>query len=570
MLIGYEITTGVYASFALMLLFIALERKTLYKLLKDHINRYSAAAFAIILLFFLVLSIVWVSPVEQLYFDENIYQGVAINILKNGDALWCQYGTGYLTNCYINSLYHDPVGWSAFIAIAFEIFGIGTNTAYGLELMSGAASILLVFLLSSILVKRKSYAVVSTLAFALMPQLFIWSRTQADVDLAFMMFATLSFFLFVSFVRKKNLNLLAAFAFSLDLVSYMRIEAMLLVGVFAILLLTFSEKGVVNTIRERVKTIINAIRNNTAALVILLAFTLLLLPQLYYVVIEAENPSYGQGAGQSVISLTNFENNIGTNVQFVFGQINGVNFYPTAFHYAITPLAILGGVILALYRKIRDRFGILLLLMLWFAAYFFFYTAFYAGSATFGVDSRFMLQLLPAVCMLAAFAIIGIGDIVRSLVSSDMGKIAFGCAVALLAIVLLIYPFSVLLPAVTIAPNAMPQQHVILSAMTTFYGNYSSVPQNCLVFTFTPDIWFEVNRSAAQVGYINGANATMKQSFSAYSCLVFDYGYWCVVPPYHNTLCAYSLGKYQVKNIAPKQAPLGGNETAFYQILNYS
>ena len=66
--------------------------------------------------------------------------------------------------------------------------------------------------------ERKSFAAVATLAFSLMPQLFIWSRTQADVDLPFMMLAILSFLLFMVFMKRKSLYSLGAFAFSLDLV----------------------------------------------------------------------------------------------------------------------------------------------------------------------------------------------------------------------------------------------------------------------------------------------------------------------------------------------------------------
>ena len=185
-----------------------------------------------------------------------------------------------------------------------------------------------------------------------------------------------------------------------------------------------------------------------------------------------------------------------------------------------------------------------------------------------------MLQLLPSLCLLAAFAIIGIGDSVRHLVGrvnrNRDGRIVFAVAVAVSSAALLVAPFAYLVPVVDDPTSAMPQQSVILKAVNTFYGNYSAVPQNCLVFTFTPDIWVEANRSAAQIGYINGANATLQQSFSDYSCKVFDYGYWCVVPPSHTTTCSYIISHYQLTNLGPKNATLGGDSVAFYQIDNYS
>ena len=122
MLIGYETTAAIYTSLILLIVSLVMERKGIVRLFREHISRYSLLAFFFILLFFFLFASLLVSPVEQLYFDENIYQGIALNILNSGNALWCQMGTGYLKTCYVNALYHDPVGWSAFIAIAFGIF----------------------------------------------------------------------------------------------------------------------------------------------------------------------------------------------------------------------------------------------------------------------------------------------------------------------------------------------------------------------------------------------------------------------------------------------------------------
>ena len=577
MLIGYAITLAVYASFILMLAAIALERKGLRSILREFVDGYSLLALVLILLFFVTFSVLFVSPVEQLYFDENIYQGIAMNILSNGNALWCQYGTAFAHTCYVNALYHDPVGWSAFIAIAFALFGIGTQTAYNLELLVGALSIAMVFLLSGALTRKRSCAVVSALAFSTMPQLFIWSRTQADFDLPFMMLAVLTMFLFVMFTRRKSLYSFAAFAFSLDLVSYMRIEALALVGIFALLLIAFGERGIVETARERIALVLRTLRDNTAALLLLFAFVLLLVPEVYYVALEAQNPAYGQPAGQPVLSLSNFNSNMGTNALFLLGQFNAIGYYPMAFSYTITPLAALGVLFLALDRRRKNRFGILLLLGLWFLAYFLFYTSFYAGAANYGVDSRFMLQLIPQLCVLSAFAFVGAGDGVRALVrkvkahgSEQLSIYASGICVIAMGALLLAYPFYLLEPNVAISPSAMPQQSVILKAINTFYSSYNAVPQNCVVFSFTPDIWFEANRSSAQIGYLGGVNGTIKSSLSSYSCHVIDYGYWCVVPPFHSTTCAYDTSHYKVENLTvPAQTPSGFGVT-YYKILNYT
>ena len=578
LLIGYLLTAAVYISFILVIAFVLLDRKGIRKLLGESIDWRSVAALLLILAFFIIFSVRFVSPTEQLYFDENIYQGIALNILNHGSSLWCQFGSGYVGNCYASQVYHDPVGWSAFIAMAFAVFGIGTSTAYNLELFAGALSIILVFILASVLTKRKAYGVVAAFAFAMMPQLFIWARTQADADLPFMMFATLAFLLFVIFTRRKSVNSFAAFAFSLDLVLYMRIEASLLVGVFAILMLTFGERGIRETFKERVRIISKALLDNTRALLVLLAFILLMLPQFYYIAIEAQNPSYGQTGNQTVISLANLKYNMGINIPFIFGSTNILSLYPANFHYLITPLAILGALVLIFDKRIKNRFGMLLLLLLWFSAYFMFYGVFFAGYATYGVDVRFMLQLLPALCLLAAFAILGMGDAAGWVAAwfaskkrdSSIVRLVFASVVVIASAGLLFYPFFTLVPLVALSPSMMPQQSVILPAINYFYANYNDVPQNCFVFSFTPEIWWVVNRSASEIGYMGNTNQTLSAIVSQHSCLVFDYGYWCVVPPFHSTACAYTLKRYKLQNLTSNPPEPGGNNVTFYRILNYS
>ncbi len=578
MYIGFEITAAVYASFVLMLAFLIRGRKEVMKLLQESVDRYSLVALAAILAFFVVFALLYVAPAEQLYFDENIYQGVALNILNHGNALWCQFGTGYVKTCYVNSVYHDPVGWSAFIAIAFAIAGIGPQTAYGLELIVGALAVVFTFLLASVLLQRKDFAAVSALAMAVMPGLIIWSRTQADFDLPFMMLTTLCFFLFVVFTRKKSINTLGAFAFSLVLVNYIRLEAILLLPLFALLMLTFGNTGIVETARKRLRLAAETLRENTAALLLLLAFIVLLLPEIYYVAITAQNPSYGQPASEAVISIANFEKNIAANVVFLFGQLNGISSYPTEFHYAIFPLAIVGIAALILRKRIKNRFGILLMLSLWFLTYFIFYTSFYAGSVLFGVDDRFMLQILPALCLLAAFALASIGDaavVLKTRLFGGAGRTRGNGAVlfAVLAVasaVLLIFPFYALIPVLTLPPSKMPQQNVILPAITSFYENYSAVPNSCLVFSFTPEIWQEVNRSSAQVGFLLGSNQTLRNTTLSYSCLVFDYGYWCLEPQFSTTTCKYITSHYKLENLISPLTQPNATRVAFYKILNYT
>ncbi len=574
MLIGYAITFCVYASFALMLAFLFLERKGIADLFRKRLSRYSVLAILLILAFFLVFELVYMHPAEQLYFDENIYQSIALNMMHSGQALWCQFGTGLLNTCYINSLYHDPVGWSAFIAIAFTLFGVGTETAFALELLTGVVSVLLMFFLASLLSERKEFPVLASLSLAMMPLLAIWARTQADADLPFMMLVIVSFLLFVIFTKRRSFNSLAAFSFSVVLISYMRTEAILLVPVFLVLLFTFSDEGIARTLRKNARAAIEALKNSSKVLILLLVALLLIVTQVYYIGTQLQSPDYGQSANQTVISFSNFQSNIGINLLFLVGYYDRLSYYPAVFSYTIAPLAILGVIALLLRNRARNRYGVLLLTGTWFLTYFLFYTSFFAGYATYGVDSRFMLQLMPPLVLLASFALLGIGDAavaaakhVQRRIKAAGGRLVFYMALVAAVTALIALPFALVLSIVTLPITSMPQQVVIAPAMANFYSNYTDVPNNCLVFSNTPDTWLEENVSSIQLQYIGSTNQSMNNTINSYSCKVLDYGYWCLVPPF---FCNAYMGQYAMRPLIHYKVNVSNTSIQFYRLLNYT
>ncbi|MEM3859929.1 MAG: glycosyltransferase family 39 protein [Candidatus Micrarchaeaceae archaeon] len=571
--IGYETTLAVSATFALLLFSIYFGRRDLAVALRRGINKYSLLFLFLILAFFLAFSLLFVHPAEQLYFDENIYQSIAMNILHHANALWCQFGTGYVDKCYANALYHDPVGWTLFIAIAFALFGIGTATAFNLELLVGALSIMAVFLLASALFENKELAVLGTFVFALSPELFIWSRSMADIDLPFMMLSAFAFFFFVVFAKNRNRKTLAMFLFAVVLAAYMRVEAMLLIPLFMLLFFVFGENSVKETFRMSVSEVKRVINEDAKTLAIVLIAIVLLLPQIHYFAIEASltfvpgSSNYGPTMGEGVISFGNFIKNILSNTEYVMGLISGKNTYPTEFPLLETPLAILACILLLFDKKYRNKFGMLALLGLWPLMYFAFYTSFYAGSATYGVDVRFMLQLLPGMSLLTAFSAYEIARYLSSI--KGVKRVNTYLTIAAIAAVLFALPFAAISSAITLSPSQMPQQRQIYPVMQDFYKMYDAVPANCLVFSSTPDIWYEVGRPAAQESYIFSTNQTTASELSQFNCFVFDYGYWCTVPPQYSGICQTVITSFKTKVLATNETPDGINVT-YYELLNYT
>lgn len=572
MLLGYALTLAYLVSFLGFICALVLARKEVYSALKGRVNRYSIAALVAICAFFISFSLLYVHPVEQLYFDENIYQGIALNILHNFNSLWCQYGSAYAASCPSSVVYHDSVEWSFYVAMAFALLGTSVKSAFALTLFTGLVSIIAVFALSSLLLGRRG-AVASTLAFALFPELFIWSRVEISPDLALMCFATVAVFCFAVFNRSRKTSTLVLFGFSLMIAAYMRIEGMLLIPLFLIAYMLYGEWSR-REISSRLRALLNS-ANDPKLMTILLAFLLILIPQLFYLSYQISNPQYGQGSSNQLFSFANMYSNGKANLLFLAGSYDQPSDYPALFPWVVSLLAVAGACILAFDRKIQGRKAILAMLLLWFIAFFLFYGFFYAGSAIYGVDVRFMLELQPSIAILAGVFVARSSEYAGAIrIGRGRNRNGFylGLGVfAAIAIIALVYPFTGYIKEITIPPTAMPQQHVIYPALQFVYDNYSAVPNNCLVFSFTPDVWYEQNRSAAQIGLLGGGDQQFKDFESQYSCYVLDYGYWCVVPPNHAGLCSSLLSSYSMQSLSSRNiSGAEGDNVSLYLIKNYS
>lgn len=575
-MLGNLLALGYSAALIGLLASLYLSRKQISVVLKDKVDRYSIIALVGILAFFLIVALKFVHPVEQLYFDENIYQGIGINILRHFDATWCQYGTGYLSSCGSTLIYHDPAEFSFFLAIAFGLFGIGTSTSFATTLFFGFASVFLLFMLSSILFGKR-VAPMATAAFAILPELYIWSRVQASPDLAFMALTTLSMFLFFVFIRSRSRPTMLAFLFSLALAIMMRTEGIILLAIF-LLAYALSFKG---SITGKARSLYHAAVSasySTGTLLCLLAFFLVISPQLFFIAYQLPNPQFGQDAQHPLFALSNLARNVHDNALYLTGYYDKKSFYPASFPLSVSVMALFGIATLLLDRSIRDKWFAAAMLTMWFLAYELFYGLFYAGSAVYGVDSRFMLQVHPAIAIFSGLGLYGIASFASFMVQKAM-RIRKGTAKGILFAAICVAvsaPFLYLTMAqywsvMTLTPQEMPQQGTIYPSLQFFYNNYDKVPNNCLVFSFTPDTWLEHNRSAAQITYVSGGDGSFSNFSRQFSCYVFDYGYWCAVPPNHDGTCASMLKDYSTRQIAYANIPSSvAKNVSLYYLLNYS
>ncbi len=597
LLFGYAVTIALAGMLILLLYSVVKSSDLIASSLKGRINKQSLAALLLIAIFFVSFSILYIHPVEELYFDENIYQGIALNILHNGNAVWCQYSSGYAINCPNSQIYHDPAGISFFLAVAFALFGVGIGTAYNMELAIGLLSIIFMFLLASIAFRDKKAAVASTLAFALLPELFIWSRTQAVPNLIFMLFTFITFFFFLIFREKKNAYTLSAFLSSLAITMYMRLEGVLLIAIFGFLYLFMSDDSNNQGLLRRAEDIIKKFDREMGFMLVLLVFLLAIAPEAYFISYQLSNPQFGQSSsGLFSLSIFNasvfgvngygtctlFGHAFGPNICYFAGTFNTVGFYPVMFPQATTALALVGLLVLIIYSIFRknEMYNVMLIAISWILVYHIFYDFFYAGAVTYGVDVRFMLEIMPPIALLAGVCISEASNIFRLLPKTISGikwklekpKLVLSyLTYSIIIIALLILPFAASFNELAITPSQQPQQTVILNAMSFFYSNYSKVPANCLVFSYTPDMWIEQNISSAQIGMLGSSDPNFTKFASNFRCFVMDVGYWCNVPPEISSKCSGYTTNYRLKPLVVQNYTQSGQNYSFgyYQMLNY-
>ncbi len=78
------------------------------------------------------------------------------------------------------------------------------------------------------------------------------------------------------------------------------------------------------------------------------------------------------------------------------------------------------------------------------------------------------------------------------------------------------------------------------------YKNSNLIPNNCIVFTFDPTLFFLNNKTAIQ--FTNLYNFSLVSNLSnQYSCLVVDYGYWCYTS--YSNYCSNLIKYYKLNPI---------------------
>jgi 4-amino-4-deoxy-L-arabinose transferase-like glycosyltransferase len=502
------------------------------ELKKLKIKKYYLALLLLLSISFFLFEVFIMKPTERLFFDENLYQDEAIDILKQFNAKMCMYGTN--ETCKIFTYYHQGIAWAYIIALGYLISGINAmHTAWNLNLIFSTLSIPLLFFVCYMLTKKESTSLLATFFYASMPLVLIWTRTGcAEISLVF--FSLLSILSLLLWIKTKNKKIAVLVVSSIIFAAQGKIEGVFILPIlvtFYLLFFGFKSEGL-----EK----------------IFLPALILLIPAFIYLFIQYERDPFG-AAGNKKFALEYFVKNIKTNSLYWFNFYqNGTPIQTQNVSNLLIPIFALLSIF---FKKKKETFSV----FIWFIIPFLIYASFYAGSVTYGVDNRFMLSCVPPIVILASF---GVSALYTFL--SKKSKVLSICVVVIL-LSGYIYLFKELLPYITVDPMKIWEAYDARIYVFDFVLKYySEIPKDCYFVSFVPGLFRTLGRNAV---YIEDFFYLYTSGELKGKCLVFDYGYWCIVPPFHDTSCQAVLQRFKLQPITNLTLE-DGRTLAFYYILN--
>ncbi|MGC8670142.1 MAG: ArnT family glycosyltransferase [Candidatus Micrarchaeia archaeon] len=544
------------------------------------ISRKDYAMLLLVLVLFTAFELIAVKPTFQLYNDEYIYGSIAKSIVYDHAAGICSFSSPL--HCVPNTfgLFHEPVGWPILEAAAFAMFGVSFSVMFNLSFLIALASIVLVFLIASLIFEDKRIALLSSILFAFTPLFMTYARATLP-DPVLDMFILLSVFLAMIYMRSKRTVVGLATIFAAGYAMMAKVDGIIVIPILLVVLLLdrHNFKGA-HAKRDLVKF--------SALLIVGFA---LLTPDFIFVVIANEH-SFGAAQNQAKMSIDNFVSNVGQNTLFYFGVYDKVYengyYYYDEFPITYTALALFGAALGLKRKKYRE----ITMLFLWFGIVFAFYAAYYGGGVLYstGDDVRYLASSFPVVAMLAAYGIVGIGDLStapktskvrmgrrrklahakKTLMSSIFTVIILVAVASELAY--LIYSF------VLVKPSNMYSFAAYRADKQFILAHYNEIPNNCYVLTFKPPLWYLLNKSNIYITWANQSyyyNTLMNDSKG---CWYFDESTDCFMNYtqyiYGNNemQCSYFMHHLKLQPIAIEPYnKLGWNVTfGLYKVIGFN
>lgn len=501
-----------------------LNHAALRKMIRQSATRRQWLAAAVICLLAFVLVHEVAPRTHRLFYDEDIYQAIALNIAQNNQAAMVNDGRwdyGHFQS-RISEFNKQPNAWPFVLSLAYRVFGVSEKVGFNLANALFVVAVLGVFIVGVWLFESPSAAFVAAFVYACIPNNVRWfSSMDGDPPTAFftLLAVLLTLFCLRSRTRSALFLCVSAWAFA----AQFRFEVLLLgLLVFAI----FYIDG-----WEELKT--------PRVYAFLLLFLVLLsahLLQLYAVRDES------WGASGDKLSLAYFFRNLKTDTVYYF---DGKKF-PLLF--SLLALAGLGWP-----GQWKGR----LYAVLWFLLSWGIFLFFYAGSYQFGADVRFSIMSMAPLALLAGRGADRLMAAGRRWFEAAHVQFAMGL---FLVAVLLFY-----LPTMrAVGGESWPCRDDHLAAESFA----ALVPDDGIVMTHNPNMFQIFGKNAAQMSlfteHSDYAVNVIKPQFR--DKIYLHWNYWCnTQDPVQVRFCTNMINSYETQLVAEKI--VRGQRYALYRVL---
>ncbi len=220
--------------FALLLLFLALNFKTIVKEF-SRINRKAWAILLVIFLvgFFLMNAEYWYGEHTDAYAPLETAKFL---VLEGKNVKACAAGRAGYCSSYQQVL--QPVGFPYLISILYMIFGINTLPVLVFSGVLSSLTTILVFLICYLLFKKEEVGLYASLVYALIPLNIFFSGTGFTRIIS-LFFVGCTILVYLVTIKKNNLRLWMLFVLFLSFSIYIRQENYVLIPLFVLGLFLF-------------------------------------------------------------------------------------------------------------------------------------------------------------------------------------------------------------------------------------------------------------------------------------------------------------------------------------------
>jgi len=429
---------------------------------------------------------------NRIFYDEQIYQGVAQNIADTRRAQMCNDGNveyGRL-KCASSEYNKQPYAYPHLLSLAYRMFGVHAWTAFAVNAGAMAMTVCAVYLLVWVAFRDRDAALFAGLLMALMPEQVLWSATAA-VEPTASLASAVAVLCAAHYTRTggwpARLMLIVVAAYAVQF----RPESILILPIITLIAWPRLRRDLQHP-------------SNWWGMTLFVCLVAVHLAHLFAI----RHIDWGTTGPR--VSFRYIATNLPVNGWFYL--------YDERFPVAYTVLAFAG---LISVRHRREGWS----MAMYFLSFFAVGLVFYAGSYNYGADVRYSLMTYPPLAVLGGLGASRLTQFGARLASPFGSRLATTAVVRALIVSVLMFQFLWYAPVV----RATTEEAWAARADVRFAQSFASeIPRNSYVLTHNPSMFHLWGINAGQMSLVTSNPAYMRFLAQQYGGgLYLHWNFWC-------------------------------------------